>query len=183
MTTEPTELGEAGRPASGARKHPARPLLVDRYCELQPQLQRRISTLLHGELREELHAVTEHQRVVLTFLRGQSVTMSELAKQLGVGESAATAVVDRLVRQGLVLRRDDPSDRRVVRLALSDEGHSVVTELHKRACSKTAGLLSVLSDDQLGQLVGIMETLDQAANEMSIRFKTAAHDNKHKEQL
>ena len=107
----------------------------------------------------------------------------ELAKQLGVGESAATAVVDRLVRQGLVLRRDDPSDRRVVRLALSDEGHSVVTELHKRACSKTAGLLSVLSDDQLGQLVGIMETLDQAANEMSIRFKTAAHDNKHKEQL
>ena len=106
-----------------------RELLVDRYCELQPQLQRRLNALLHGEVREELHAVTEHQRVVLTVLRGQSVTMRELAKQLEVGESAATAVVDRLVRQGLVVRHDDPSDRRVVRLELSDEGLSVVTAL------------------------------------------------------
>ena len=81
-----------------------------------------------------------------------------------MGESAATAVVDRLVRQGLVVRRDDPSDRRVVRLALSDTGESLVTKLHATACRKTANLLVSLSDDQLAQLVATMEMLDAAAS-------------------
>jgi DNA-binding MarR family transcriptional regulator len=140
----------------------ARELLVDRYCEIQPQLQRRFSALLHGELREELHAVTDHQLSVLTHLRHNSVTMRELAKQLAVGESAATAVVDRLVRQGLVIRCDDPTDRRVVRLTLSAEGQSVVAEMRATVCRKTASLLDVLSDEQLAQLVAIIETLEAA---------------------
>ena len=160
-----------------------RELLVDRYCELQPQLQRRLNALLHGEVREELHAVTEHQRVVLTVLRGQSVTIRELAKQLEVGESAATAVVDRLVRQGLVVRHDDPSDRRVVRLELSDEGLSVVYRPPREGLQQDREPAPVLSDDQLTQLVGIMETLDRAANEINTRHKIAQHDNKHKEHL
>src|SRR5208283_2834004 len=127
-----------------AARRSARDVLVDRYLELQPQIQRRFSASLHRELREELHSVTVHQLGVLMLLRGQSVTMRELAKELDVGESAATAVVDRLVRQGLVVRHDDPSDRRVVRLLLSEAGESLVTELHETASRKTASLLVAL---------------------------------------
>ena len=69
-----------------------------------------------------------------------------------------------------------------MRLALSEEGRSVVTELHARACNKTASLLSVLTDDQLGQLVGIMETLDTAAaNEFKGPVKTSRQGRNHKE--
>jgi DNA-binding MarR family transcriptional regulator len=183
MTIAPTKPDAPGRGNGLVPEQSTRELLIDRYCELQPQLQRHMSALLHGELHEELHTVTDHQLVVLTYLRGQSVTMRELAKQLGVGESAATAVVDRLVRQGLVVRCDDPSDRRVVRLALSDAGESAVTELNAKACHKTASLLAVLSDDQLAQLVRIMETLDgEAAKETSAGCKTVAHDRNHQEQ-
>ena len=110
MTMTPTKPDPATTAVEPAKNPPLRELLVDRYCELQPQLQRRFSALVHEDLREDQHAVTEHQRLVLTYLRGQSVTIRELAKQLGVGESAATAVVDRLVRQALVVRSDDPSD-------------------------------------------------------------------------
>jgi DNA-binding MarR family transcriptional regulator len=172
------------RNRTGTTSTTPREVLVERYCELQPQLQRHVSALLHGEVREELHSVTEHQGVVLSLLRGQTVTMRELAKQLGVGESAATAVVERLVKQGLVVRRDDPSDRRIVRLALSDEGLFVVTELHAKAWGKIATLLSVLSDDQLGQLIGIMETLDaRAASTVKARHRATTRDNETKEQL
>jgi DNA-binding MarR family transcriptional regulator len=161
----------------------ARELLVDRYCELQPHLQRRLSVLLQGELRPELHAVTDHQRVVLAKLRSQSLTMRELAKKLAVGESAATAVVERLVRQGLVVRRDDPADRRVVRLDLSETGRVAVVELQAAACRRTAGLLSVLSDDQLEQLVGIMETLEAAATaNAGVSSHTGGEVDNHKEQ-
>ena len=109
--------------------------------------------------------------------------MRELARQLGVGESATTAVVDRLVRQNLVVRHDDPSDRRVVRLALSAQGQSVLAELHSTACRKTASLLAVLSDGQLTQLVGIMETLEAAATESDgDPAAPTAQEDEHKEQ-
>ncbi|MFZ2057950.1 MAG: MarR family transcriptional regulator [Acidimicrobiales bacterium] len=161
-----------------------REVLVDRCCELQPQMQRRFSALLQRELRDEPHAVTGHQLSVLTYLRGQSVTMRELARELDVGESAATAVVDRLVRQGLVVRRDDPTDRRVVRLALSDTGEALVTKLHTTACQKAASLLMALSDDQLTQLVTTMETLEAAAiaSEALAGCDSAAQDDACEEQ-
>ena len=164
MTIARTTPCQSGPEVAKAGERSTREVLVDRYCELQPQMQRRFSAFLHRELRDELHAVTGHQLSVLAYLRGQSVTMRELARELDVGESAATAVVDRLVRQGLVVRRDDPSDRRVVRLALSDNGESLVTKLHATACRKTANLLVALSDDQLAQLVTTMEMLDAAAS-------------------
>ncbi len=172
-----TERGGPGSWSRQAGTASPRELLVDRYCELQPQLQRRFSALLHGELHGDLHSVTDHQLSVLICLRHQSVTMRELARQLGVGESAATAVVDRLVRQGLVVRCDDPADRRVVRLTLSADGDSVVTEMHATVCRKTASLLDVLSDDQLAQLVAIIETLEAAtANQPRPAAKLARHD-------
>jgi DNA-binding MarR family transcriptional regulator len=183
MTIPRTTPSQASSPTSGAPEPSAREVLVDRYCELQPQMQRRFSALLHRELRDELHAVTGHQLSVLTYLRGQSVTMRELAKELDVGESAATAVVDRLVRQGLVVRCDDPTDRRVVRLALSDTGESLVVKLHASACRKTADLLVSLSDEQLAQLVTTMEMLEAAAiaNEVLTGCETAARDNAQEE--
>ena len=150
------KTGSAAGPTPSARDG-----LVDRYFELQPLLQRRFSAGLR-ELREELHSVTVHQLGVLMHLRGHSVTMRELAKELDVGESAATAVVDRLVRQDLVVRHDDPSDRRVVRLSLSAAGEALVTKLHETACHKTAAMLVSLSDEQLAQLISIMETLGAA---------------------
>ncbi len=183
MSLERTTPSPSSSGTIASAGHSPRELLVDRYCELQPHLQRRFSALLHRELREELPAVTGHQLSVLTYLRGQSVTMRELAKELEVGESAATAVVDRLVRQGLVVRRDDPADRRVVRLALSDSGESLVTKLHASACKKTAGLLMSLSDDQLAQLVATMEMLDTAAvaHEALLDCEPAKHENAQEE--
>jgi DNA-binding MarR family transcriptional regulator len=183
MTIGQTTPHQSNPGTTGAPELSSREILVDRYCELQPQMQRRFSAILQRELRDELQAVTGHQLSVLTYLRGRSVTMRELARELAVGESAATAVVDRLVRQGLVVRCDDPSDRRLVRLALSGTGESLVTKLHATACQKTANLLVSLSDDQLAQLVATMEMLDAAAiaNEALAGCESAAQDNAQEE--
>lgn len=138
--------------------------LIDRFFELRPVLHRRFSTDLGRELRDELHAVTIHQLTALGLLKEAPITMRELAKELGVSESAATAVGERLVRQGLVERLSDPSDRRLVRLGLSKSGRRLMERIHQSACAKTAQLVSVLSDAQLTQLVDILETLAEAGS-------------------
>lgn len=149
-------------PTTRAAAKVDRAALVGRYLDLQPQLQRRFNLRLHRELRDDLQSVTLHQLNVLIVLRHGSVSMRELSKELDVSESATTAVTERLVRQGFVVRLDDPSDRRIVRLALSDAGTELVEKLHEAAQRHTAALLAVLSDEQLGQFVSIMETLEAA---------------------
>jgi DNA-binding MarR family transcriptional regulator len=133
--------------------------LVQRFLDLQPVIRKRFQHELEHELRDEFQHVTIHQLTVLGHLRHHTLTMRELASELGVGESAATAVSDRLVRQGLVERHDDPHDRRIVRLELSAAGRSLVERLHESAAQKSATMLEALSDVQLAGLVDILETL------------------------
>ena len=70
--------------------------------------------------------------IVLT-TRGEQ-TVGRLAGELGVNSSNATRVCDRVEQLGLVRRERSTADRRVVRIALTDEGHSVVEEVlaHRR---------------------------------------------------
>ncbi|MHB9059136.1 MAG: MarR family winged helix-turn-helix transcriptional regulator, partial [Bacillota bacterium] len=49
-------------------------------------------------------------------------TIGRLAERLGVGEPTASLLVDRLVRQGWVVRGEDPEDRRRTIASLSKEG-------------------------------------------------------------
>src|SRR6266567_1762242 len=53
-------------------------------------------------------------------------TGSRLAQGLGVGLPSVTRFVDRLVDRGLVVREDDPSDRRVTDVLPTDAGRRVV---------------------------------------------------------
>jgi DNA-binding MarR family transcriptional regulator len=136
--------------------------LVEQFLALRPRMERGFGGEFERELREELQQVTLHQLSTLQQLREAPLPMSELARRLAVGESAATATADRLVRQGLVERQADPNDRRVVLLALSASGRSLVDAVHRAATSKMRRMLDVLSDSQLRQLVAIYETLCDA---------------------
>ena len=137
--------------------------LIQRIFALRPVMQRRFNEELHRELHDELQSVTIHQLSVLEHLRSGAVTMRELARNLAVGESAATAAADRLVRQGLVERHSDPADRRVVRIALTDHGQQFVERVQEATARKTSRMLGALSDIQLTQLVDIFETMRDSA--------------------
>jgi DNA-binding MarR family transcriptional regulator len=136
-----------------------RAALTERIFALRGTMKRLFGASLYRDLREELNSVTIHQLTALGHLKGGSVTMRELARDLDVSESSATAVTDRLVRQGLVERQNDPSDRRVVRLALSPAGRALVERIDNCAASRTGDMLAVLTDAQLEQLLDILEAL------------------------
>ncbi len=133
--------------------------LIERFFVLRPLMARRFGSDVYKELRDKFSNITLHQLTVLEQLKEGPLSMSELAKSLCIGESAATAAADRLVRQGLVERQSDPTDRRIVRLALSPSVTNLVEQMHTAATEKTKAFLSVLSDSQLTQLVDIIETL------------------------
>src|SRR5690606_32308212 len=74
--------------------------------------------------------LTMQQLKTLVILgRSESVTGHELAKHLGVRLGTVTGIVDRLVSQDLVDRREDPQDRRVRRISLTHQGLDLVNTM------------------------------------------------------
>jgi len=83
-------------------------------------------------------------------------SMSQVADELKITSPGATMVVDRLVESGELERMSDPSDRRVIRLKITDSGKKVLKEgVHVvRACiDKRLSKLSKAEQSKLSALL------------------------------
>lgn len=79
------------------------------------------------------------------YRRRDSITMSELSRLLLVSNGNATAVVDRLERDGLVQRSASRTDRRTVFVALTEAGvrqFETLAGAHERQVSRIFGTLN-----------------------------------------
>lgn len=76
---------------------------------------------------------------------GETKSMSQIAKKLGVTSGTPTVTIDRLIEKGFVERIRDVEDRRQVFVTLSDKGNEVcrdINDLKHKAAEKIFGLLS-----------------------------------------
>lgn len=65
------------------------------------------------------------------YLHGES-PIREIAGGLEVSLSAASQLVERLVRKGLITRRENEADRRLINVELTDAGRDVVRQMRQR---------------------------------------------------
>jgi DNA-binding MarR family transcriptional regulator len=65
---------------------------------------------------------------VLLALRAQPSTIGEVGELLGITKQAAAKVVSALIEEGLVERREHPSDRRAAALGLTEHGRRFLTD-------------------------------------------------------
>ena len=96
----------------------------------------------------EAGLTSQHYQAMLV-LRGcpdeQRVSVGDLAEQLLIKHNSAVGLVDRLVREKLVVREPSASDRRKVELRLTGRGRQVLAKLaamHRRELQRIGPLLS-----------------------------------------
>jgi DNA-binding MarR family transcriptional regulator len=89
----------------------------------------------------------------------------DVSTELGVNPSTGTRMCDRLVRKGLIRRTRSTGDRRVVRLALTPAGRTLVAEVTSRRREELSGLVAAIPADQHGALVAALRALSGAAGE------------------
>jgi DNA-binding MarR family transcriptional regulator len=112
--------------------------------------------------------VTPAQLLAVRYLSlNESSLMSDVAEGLGISFPAATKTIDRLVRKDLASRFEDPHDRRVVRIRLTDRGKKLVTDVYKERSRRFADVLERLD---LAARDGLQKTMEA--------FITAAIDDK-----
>ena len=93
---------------------------------------------------------------VLNVLEGEGpLSMSRLAEALDVSVASATGIIDRLEQRGLVERRRDSTDRRVILVHPTAAGEAVFTDLAKHRREGLVRLLAQLTDAELAaSLIG-----------------------------
>jgi DNA-binding MarR family transcriptional regulator len=132
----------------------------EEIIELLPAILRK---LVVGKIAEGTCEMTIPQMRTLGIVaRNPGSTMSELACALGGSMSAATALTHRLVQHGFIQRNDDPHDRRIIRLHLTEAGDHAYHSHRKEAIERVARALESLTEAQRVQIRKALSLLHQA---------------------
>src|SRR5438876_6404892 len=100
--------------------------------------------------------------VLAELARGESgFTFVELSRLLLVTSGNLTGIVDRLEARHLVRREADPTDRRIIRVNLTDKGRTLTDEILPRHREDLDELLSFMPPDRLKQLATLLDRLKQ----------------------
>jgi len=94
--------------------------------------------------------------------RHKVLTPGELARIEGVQRPTATRVVNRLVENGLIERREDPEDRRSALLSLSEDGKTYLEEHRSRKSAWLANLIEEMPAEDADTLARAAEILSHA---------------------
>lgn len=87
--------------------------------------------------------------LLIELARQDGATQSELVERLEVDPSTITKVLARMEAGGLVVRRRDPDDARVVRVSLTDRGRALVEPVLDAWSVTEARMTSGLTGDEL----------------------------------
>ena len=112
---------------------------------------------------------TSQVKAVILLGHHGPLSVGKLAELLGVGNPAASIIVQQLVEQELAERTEDTSDRRRTLVSLTEKGSQLMSGQREQREGKVRRWLSQLNDDELAALrrglaalVGVAR-LEQAA--------------------
>ena len=92
--------------------------------------------------------MTYQQYNVMRIIAEREASQGEIARRLMVTPPVVTRLASALVEAGLVERRDDPADRRSVRLSLTAAGKRRVTAMRRDLVDAARQLLEPIPSDE-----------------------------------
>jgi len=127
-----------------------------------------------ADVAEEV-TLTQYRTLVVIASRG-SQNLAGLAEAVGVTPATATRMCDRLVRKGLIRRREERGDRRQLRLVLTEKGRTLVDAVTERRRREIAGIVSEIPAVEQAVLVQALGRFAAAAGEVPEQDWTTGWD-------
>jgi DNA-binding MarR family transcriptional regulator len=87
------------------------------------------------------------------------VSVKELGTSLGLSLAAMSRAADELVQRGLVDRTEDPVDRRIKRLRLTQSGHDLVLKMRELRMAGFEQFVATLTSKERAQLEKFLEPI------------------------
>jgi MarR family transcriptional regulator for hemolysin len=135
-------------------------------------LEERFAGALHGTARAWRQAIDRRLKYLGVSQAGwltiavaanarEPLSQSELADKLAVEGATMVAMVDRLVKAGLVKREPSTADRRIKRVVVTEAGYRLFEAVSKEAAAVRRELLSQLDPKKLEAATDVLEALQR----------------------
>ncbi len=124
-----------------------------------------IELFMHRSMRSIVRYAREHgfsmsqMATLFQINRRSRLAVSDIGDDLGVSNAAASQLLDRLVQQGLVLRYENPQDRREKQLVLTDLGRQVLLESDRTRLAWLEALAATLNAEEQAKIVEALNIL------------------------
>ncbi|OYU90079.1 MAG: transcriptional regulator [Bradyrhizobiaceae bacterium PARB1] len=113
-----------------------------------------------------LSEATAHPLLILSRGGRENVRQGVLAEEMGLEGPSVVRLIDLLAAEGLVERREDPTDRRAKVLHLTELGAAKADEI-KRVMKRTrAELMKGIAADELAIAFGVLGRIEQSAHRL-----------------
>ena len=110
---------------------------------------------LHAQIDKDLepHGLTAMQWQPLSIIAmGRAGTAADLSRQMHIDTGATTRMLDRLAAKGLLTRERSNTDRRLVRLKLTEAGHAAARAVPSVVCGAMNAHLAGFTPEDLDQM-------------------------------
>ncbi|CCM75877.1 MarR family winged helix-turn-helix transcriptional regulator [Rhizobium mesoamericanum] len=125
-------------------------IAVARACQLMQQSL--------GRSLSELDIKTPHLDILINLYRFEGISQQELARKLLVGRSNMSMLLPQMEKRGLIKRRGDAKDKRVLRLFLTQEGRDIT---EKAMIIQTDLIERVLSPEPIEQCMAMADSMER----------------------
>lgn len=133
--------------------------VAERVLEVLPRVIRRVRARMGRERPGDLTVV---QLRALRYLgRHPGTGLSALAEHLEISMPGASGLLDRLVRAGLVVRADDPVERRRLHLVLTETGTAQLEDAQRHVRGWLVDQLQALGPGPVLQVSSALDVLDR----------------------
>ena len=122
----------------------------------------RVSHVLSGEFHQQLRrrgVAVPVWRVLASLTGSKGETVTGLAEVCLLQQPTMTKLLDRMVRDELVVRSQDARDRRVVRVALTPKGEALATELTRAAKQHEATVIARFPDMESAEMKAVLRSV------------------------
>lgn len=86
-------------------------------------------------------------------------TVSDIGEEFGISSAAASQLIDRLVQQGYLVRKEKPQDRRIKETAVTEAGQRLIEASMNAHQSWVAGMVSRMDESTQQRLLPLLEEL------------------------
>ncbi len=129
--------------------------------------------ILHSQ-----YSLTE-ARVLFEIFHDSNCTARKIKNILQVDEGYLSRMIDKLIKQGLITRKQSQSDGRVFMLSLSKKGEKEFLKLNEESEVSVESMIDHLSPDQVSEMLSIMRRIQELLTKKESNHEDQTSGHRH----
>lgn len=125
------------------------------------KIREKVNRLIEAELSKNGldGIVTSHGDIIDALFNKPRMTMAEIANKIGRDKSTVTALIDKLMKFGYVVKERDTKDTRVVYVALTSKGQELKPIFQEISANVLGVFYSGISENEKEELAKILNKI------------------------